>query len=88
MGKFLFLSVVRKQLYRIVQQGHGFLSKTKSFTGKDFPSTSMQWVYCDETDEPPRFHESFFFRLHWEMSDKSSYIINSLCLLYINQLVN
>jgi hypothetical protein len=28
MGKFLLLSVVTKQLYGIVQQGHGFLSKT------------------------------------------------------------
>jgi hypothetical protein len=56
MGKFLFLSIVREQLYGIVQQGHGFLSKTKAFTGKDFPSTSMRRVYCDEADEPPRFH--------------------------------
>jgi hypothetical protein len=88
MGKFLFLSVVRKQLHGIVQQGHGFLSKTKSFTGKDFPSTSMQGVYCDETDEPPRFHESFFFRLHWEISDKSLCSINSLRLPYIDQLVS
>jgi hypothetical protein len=42
--------------------GPWFAQQNKSFTGKDFPSTSMRGVYCDETDEPPRFHNVFFLQ--------------------------
>jgi hypothetical protein len=60
MGKFLFLSVIRKQLYGIVQQGLGFLSQTSPSQARTFLQQACDQF--DETDEPPRFHKVFFLR--------------------------
>jgi hypothetical protein len=60
MGKFLFLSVVRKQLYGIVEQGHGFLSKTSPSQARTFLQQACDG--SDGSDELPRFHKVFFLQ--------------------------